>query len=429
MAPEDRGPALSRVRPLVNESERSPMGAMKAIMQANPDIVNMAIGEADFDPPALLIDIACRMLRDRDQRRSLYTSTRGLPQTRAAVARFVERAFAATVDPEEEMLMTVGGTEALHLAIKVLVGTGDAVLLPDPGWGPCAALMKRQGAEIRYYPLVREGVGSTEDTAGPGKPSPVRARTDAAARSGNEAAGSWTVDAEAVVARLDPRVKVLVVNSPSNPTGAMLSADGWAQVMHAARANDVIVISDEVYHGYSYVGPYASALPLDRGLTNLVVINSFSKAFAVMGWRTGFALAHPWLIRQMDVYKETVSACTPSIPQWALAEYLDTADCDAYLDWAAGFCRENMQRAVARLNSIPGVDCPPPQGGFYLFPDLSDVETSSAVLAERLLRGGVAVAMGASFGPHGEGCARLLFSAHWTEIERALDRIAVALAD
>ncbi len=112
MGSPELGPALRRVTALVSEADRSPMGAMKRIMQENPDIVNMAIGEANFDPPERLIEIARRMLADRVDRRSLYTSTRGLPQTRQAVARFVERTFAASVDPDENVLMTVGGTEA-----------------------------------------------------------------------------------------------------------------------------------------------------------------------------------------------------------------------------------------------------------------------------------------------------------------------------
>jgi|GEM_PF-1266025 len=401
MEEHDVGPALRRVRALVSEADRSPMGAMKKIMQENPDIVNMAIGEANFDPPERLVEIAQGMLADRVDRRSLYTSTRGLPQMRRAVARFVERTFAASVDPDESVLMTVGGTEALYLAIKVLVAPGEKVLLPDPGWGPCAAMMKRQGAVIHYYTLGR-------------------AQTPVAGRR-----GSWTVDAEAIVAALDPTFKVLVVNSPSNPTGAMLTADGWRRVMEAAKANDVLVISDEVYHTYSYVGDYAGALPLDPSFDNLVVINSFSKTLAIMGWRLGFAMAHPWLIRQMDVYKENVSACSPSIAQWAVSEYLD--DSAGYQRWAHSLCRENMEKAVVRLDAIPGVDCPPPQGGFYLFPDFSGVEPDSAALAERLLRGGVAVAMGDAFGPHGRGCARLLVSAYWGDVDKALSRIEKAL--
>jgi aspartate/methionine/tyrosine aminotransferase len=394
MEEQSRGRALERVKAIVKESDRSPMGAMKKIMQENPDIANMSIGEANFDPPAELVETACAMLKDTVNRKSLYTSTRGLPSTREAVARYLKRWCGAAVDPEENILMTVGGTEALHLAVKALLEPGDKVLVPDPGWGPAAGLCARQGAELIYYELKK--------------------------------ADAWTIDVDVILSKLDESIKVLIVNSPSNPTGAMITAaDDWKRIMEAARDKGVFVISDEVYHAYSYIGPYASALPHDPTLENLLIVNSFSKGFAIMGWRLGFAVGHPWLIRQMDVYKETVSACSPSIAQWAIGEYLD--DSEDYLTRMKAMCRDNMDKMVAQLNAIPGVDCPPAQGGFYLFPDFSAIEPSSAEMAQRLLRGGVAVAMGGAFGPHGEGCARLLFSAYWPDIDKAVGRIAKAL--
>jgi len=389
-----RGRTLDKVEPLIKDSDQSPMAAMKRIMQDQPDIVNMAIGEANFDPPAALVDIACRLLQDKVDRRSLYTPIRGLPQTRQAVARFLKRNFDADVDPEENILMTCGGTEALNLAITVLVRPGDKVLLPEPGWGPMMSLMERRGAVIEYYTL---GLGD-----------------------------AWYVDPEAILAKMDPSVKILVVNSPSNPTGAMLTdRAAWKRIMEKAKEYDIFVFSDEVYHAYTYEGSYPSALKLDPSFENLLVINSFSKSFAVMGWRLGMVIAHPWLIRQMDVCKETVTACAPSIAQWAFAEYLD--DGEEYLDRMRAMCQDNMDKMVARLNAMPGVKCPKAQGGFYLFPDFSAVEPSSAAMAERLLRNGVAVARGSAFGPHGEGCARLLFSAHWQNIAKALDRIEKAV--
>ena len=150
MEEQSRGRALERVKAIVKESDRSPMGAMKKIMQENPDIANMSIGEANFDPPAELVETACAMLKDTVNRKSLYTSTRGLPSTREAVARYLKRWCGAAVDPEENILMTVGGTEALHLAVKALLEPGDKVLVPDPGWGPAAGLCARQGAELIY---------------------------------------------------------------------------------------------------------------------------------------------------------------------------------------------------------------------------------------------------------------------------------------
>jgi aminotransferase len=391
-----RGRALGKVEPLIKDSDQSPMAAMKRIMQDQPDIVNMAIGEANFDPPAALVDIACSLLQDKVDRKSLYTPIRGLPTTRQAVARFLKRHFDADVDPEENILMSVGGTEALNLAITVLIKPGDKVLLPDPGWGPMMALMQRRGANIDFYPL---GLGT-----------------------------AWYVDPEAILDKMDSSVKILVVNSPSNPTGAMLTDPAaWKRIMEKAKELDIFVFSDEVYHAYTYEGTYPSALKLDPSFENLLVVNSFSKSFAVMGWRLGYVITHPWLIKQMDVTKETVSACAPSIAQWAFADYLD--DGDGYLENMRDMCKQNMEKMVARLNAMPGVRCPKAQGGFYLFPDFSGVEPDSQQMAMRLLRNGVAVAKGAAFGPHGEGFARLLCSAHWENIEKALDRIEKAVRE
>lgn len=366
------------------------MGAMKKITQENPDIVSMSIGEANFDPPDELVESACSMLRDKVTRRSLYTPTRGLPSALRAISRYLDRLCGVSVDPEENILITVGATEALYLAARVLLEPGDKVLAPDPGWGPAAVICSRRGAELVYYPLLK---GET-----------------------------WTVDTDAILDRLDESIKLLMINSPSNPTGAMIvSPEDWKRIMDAARKKGVFVISDEVYHAYSFVGPYVSALPHDSTFENLLVVSGFSKAFAIMGWRMGFAVAHPWLIRQMDVYKEAISACTPSIAQWAVGEYLD--HCDEYLNQMRVVLKGNMEKMVAGLNAIPGVTCLPAQGGFYLFPDFSAIEPSSAKLAERLLRAGVAIAAGTGFGPHGEGCARLLFSTDWEAIEKALGRI------
>ncbi len=397
MTEQTRGRALDRVRPIVKESDSSPMAVMKRIMQENPDVVNQSIGEANFDPPAELLDIACTMLNDKVVRRSLYTTMRGLPETRAAVAGYLEHWCGGGADPEQNLIITVGGTEALHLAVRVLLEPGDKVLLPDPGWGPAVGLCARQGAQIVFYPLMK---------------------TDA-----------WTVDVDAILDRMDPSIKLLIVNSPSNPTGAMITdpAD-WKRILEAAREKGVFVISDEVYHAYTYTGDYPSALPHDPTFENLLIVNSFSKGFAIMGWRLGFAVGHPWLIRQMDVYKESMTACAPSIAQWAMTGYLqDLSYSDEYLIRMRAMCRDNMDKMVPQLNAIPGVECLPAQGGFYLFPDFSAIEPSSAEMAQRLLRGGVAVAQGAAFGPHGEGCARLLFSAYWPEVDKAVGRIAAAL--
>ena len=387
------GRCLSKVKPLVSEAERSPMGAMKKLIQEQPDIRNLALGEASFDPPDELVQIASSVMADKVARPNRYTTTRGLPEMRKAVARFTERLTGIAVDADETILITVGGTEALHLATKVLLEPGDRVLLANPGWGPMATLAQRQGAALEYYELEKQE--------------------------------AWHITEEPILERLEPGVKLVVVNSPSNPTGAMISAEGLRRVVERAKETETFVISDEVYHNFAYSRPFASALPYDPSLENLMLVNSFSKSLAITGWRLGYAIAHPWLIRQMDVYKESMSACTPSVAQWAVAQYLDSAD--EYLAGVSALCESNVRRLTEIMRAIPGVKCPAAEGGFYLFPSFEGMGLTSMQVVERLLRGGVAVTSGSAFGSLGEAAVRLCVAMYWEDLEVAARRIEAAL--
>jgi len=380
-----RESAIKRLKPIVKESESSPMREMMKMMEDRKDLLSLSAGEANFEAPEELIEFASEAMR-KDKNR--YTSTNGIPVIREAVAEFARRHWGASVDPGSNILMTVGGMEGIFLATRVLLEAGDRVLLPDPGWGVMRTVTERLGALVDYYPL--------------------------------EEKETWIIDAEAILSRVDERTKLVVINSPSNPTGATISKDGFRTLINEAQNKGFFILSDEVYHNYVYDGEHASALHFDC-LDNVVFINSFSKAFAVTGWRLGYAIAHPWIIRQMGIFKESISLCSFSIGQWALARFLPRSD--EYLKKAREFCRANMQRLVSRLNAIPGVRCPTPKGGIYVFPDFSRVEPSSQKLFKRLLDGGTAVVPGAFFGKNGEGRARLMFACPADNIDRCMDRI------
>ncbi len=380
--------ALKRITPVVKESESSPMRDMMKMMETAKDLMSLSAGEARFDPPAELIEAGVRAMQGG---KNLYTSTNGIPQIREAVANFVNTQFNANVNPEENILMTVGGMEAIYLATQILLESGDKVLLPDPGWGVMRPIMERKGATVAYYPL--------------------------------EEKERWTIDADAIIDLMDKTVKLVVINSPSNPTGAMLGRKGFARLIEKAQQMGIFILSDEVYHNYVFEGEHVSALSFDC-LENLVFINSFSKTFAVTGWRLGYAISHPWVIRQMGVFKESISLCSFSIGQWALAEYLESSA--GYLDKVRALCRGNMEMMVERLNAIPGVHCTPPSGGLYTFPDFSEIEPSSQALFKRALDGGIAVVPGVFFGSRGEGRARLMYAAEREIISKALDRLETA---
>jgi len=382
--------ALSRVTPMVKESESSPIRRMMKMMEEKSDLLNLAAGEAAFDAPEELTESAAAAMREG---RNRYTSTNGTPGIRSAVASFLEREMGVRVNPEENVLLTVGGMEAIFLAFRLLVETGDEVLLPDPGWGILRPITQRLGGSLRFYALRKD------DT--------------------------WTIDPQVILDNMSDRTKLLVINTPSNPTGAMISREGYQAVLKKAQDHGVFVLSDEVYHNYVYQGEHTSALEFDH-LDHVIMINSFSKTFAVTGWRLGYAVAHPWIIRQMGVFKETISLCSFSVGQWALTEYL--AESRPYLDRARALCRGNMERVVERLNAIPGVRCPRPMGGFYAFADFSEVEPSDEDIFRRLLDGGVAVVPGGFFGSQGTGHARIMFATETDVVDRALDRLSAALA-
>jgi len=381
--------ALKRVKPVVKESESSPMREMMRMMEEKKDLLSLSAGEARFDAPPKLIELAVKAMQGG---KNLYTSTNGIPQIREAVAAFAQKQFGGKVDPGTNILMTVGGMEAIFLAARILLEKGDKVLLPDPGWGVMRTVVERQGAVVEHYPL--------------------------------EEKGGWVIDPEAIVERMDKKTKLVVVNSPSNPTGATLPKKGFSTLLQAAQDKGVFVLSDEVYHNYVYQGEHASALSCGS-LDNLIFVNSFSKTYAVTGWRLGYALAHPWLIRQMGIFKESISLCSFSIGQWAMAEFLNRSD--AYLKEAREFCRANMERMVTRLSAIPGVRCAPPRGGFYVFPDFSAIEPSSQNLFKRLLDAGVAIVPGVFFGSKGEGRARMMFACPRDHIDRCMDLIEKSL--
>ena len=346
----EKSKAMGRLKLVATEADKSPIREMLKRMEDGAEILSLAFGEANFDPPDELIEMAIRAMQAD---KNLYTSTNGIPAIRQAIAEFAKKYWGAQVDPDNNILMTVGGMEAIFLASQVIIEKGDKVLLPDPGWGMMRTVMRRQGATIDFYPLVERD--------------------------------KFIVDPEQIINRMDAKTKLVVINTPSNPTGAVLSKEGFTILMEETEKRGIFVLSDEVYHNYVYSDEHVSGLSFDSW-DHLIFVNSFSKTFAVTGWRLGYAIANPLIIRQMGIIKESISLCSYSIGQWALAEYLPISD--NYLLNAKKLCHDNMRRVVARLQAIPGVKCTPPSGGFYVFPDLSAIEPSSQKIFNRLLDGG-----------------------------------------
>lgn len=368
------------------ERSTSPMREMLRRIERGEDILNLAGGEAGFAPPAELIELASRAMIDR---RNGYCSTEGIPALRSAIADLAEESWQARLDPGSNILITVGCMEAIDTAATAVVEPGDHVLIPDPGWGVVNSLMTRLGAEIELYPITENG-----DTL--------------------------RIEAGEIISRLRAKTALVVVNTPSNPTGAVLSSREFTDLLDATRSNDTVVISDESYHSYVYDGTHASALAVG-GLDNLIVVNSFSKTFAIAGWRLGFAVSNPETIRKMAAIKETISLCSPTATQWAVAEFLPVSG--DYRAKALEICRASMAQVFGRLSSIPGIRCPRPTAGYFAFPDLSSIDPSSNSMTMSLMDGGLAVIPGSFFGPTGEGRVRICFADHFEKLAPAFARL------
>jgi aspartate/methionine/tyrosine aminotransferase len=375
--------------PVADETQSSPIRKVMKLIEEKDDILSLAAGEARFEPPLELIDLAVEAMRTG---KNIYTSTSGIPLIREAVANFTARKYGVKIDPDTQIATTVGGMEAIYLATRVLVSPGDKVLLPDPGWGVMWPLFARKGATVETYPLKE---------------------TD-----------SWTVDADSILERMGKETRLLVINSPSNPTGAVLGREGFSSIIRRAEELGVFILSDEVYDNFVYDAEPVSALSFGTP-DHVLVINSFSKSFAVTGWRLGYAIGHPWLIRQMNIYKETTSLCSFSIGQWAMGKYLPSSA--GYLERVRRLCKGNMEMVVERLRDMQGVRCTPAQGGFYVFPDFSALEPSTERLMHRFLDGGVAVVPGDFFGSLGKNRVRIMFAANSDFMAKAMDRLAAVL--
>jgi len=356
------------------------------------DVVHLEIGEPDFATPPHVVEAGVRALRDRETR---YSPPAGIPALREAIAvTAAERGIRA--DPAD-VLVTPGAKPAVFYAILSLVEPGDEVLIPDPGFP--------------IYPSAVRFAGGI----------PVPYAPDALGRG----------DVGTLVATVTPRTRVLILNAPGNPTGASLDTATIEAIATLAERHDLAIVSDEIYARLTYDGhpaPSPAAHPLLRPRT--IVVDGFSKAYAMTGWRLGFAILPPPLAERVVTLAVNGHSCTPVFVQRAgIAALTGPQRCVA--DTVAELTRRR-EIVTAGLDAIPGVRCAPPAGAFYAFPDFTSVlapaNLSIATFASQLLEGcGVATLPGTTFGAAGDGHLRLSFAAA-AGLRTALDRIRAAVA-
>jgi len=357
------------------------------LVQGQPDVISLGVGEPDFVTPWHIREAAIYAL---ERGKTSYTSNLGLLTLREAIARTVQRRFGVSYDPRREVLVTVGVSEALDIALRAVVNPGDEVLYHEPCY-------------VSYSPSV---------ALAHGVPVPVPCRAE----------DGFAVRAEAIAARLTPRSRVLVLNFPTNPTGGTMDRAGLESVAELARRHDLLVITDEIYSELTFEGEHVSIAALPGMRERTIFLHGFSKAYAMTGFRIGYACGPAELVEAMMKIHQYSMLCASITSQEAALEALLHGDPDIAAMRESYRLRRNF--IVDAFNRM-GLTCHRPRGAFYAFPCIRATGLDSKTFAVRLLREEkVACVPGDAFGPSGEGYLRCCFATALDRIEEAMDRTA-----
>lgn len=384
-----------RVSQLQNEGAYAVLAAATELEREGRDIVHLEIGQPGFPSPEHVVEAGVDAIRGG---KTKYSSPDGTPALREAIADYVTRTRDVPVTPDE-VVVGPGAKPGLFFPTLALVQPGDEVIYPDPGFPTYRAMIQVAGAV----------------------PVPVPLRPDGA-----------SFDMDAFRAAITPATKLIVLNSPANPTGGVMPSDDVEEVARVATENDAWVLADEIYSRLVYPAedgtpgsaPSVFSIPGMRDRT--VLVDGFSKTYCMTGWRLGWAVMPPALARRVELLVVHSVGCTATFTQEAgLAALVGPQE---GVDAMVEEYRRRRDFVVGALNDIPGVSCPVPEGAFYAFPDVSSFGLSSKEVADRLLsEGGVAVLPGTDFGANGEGKIRLSYVGDMETLEEGVRRIAATL--
>jgi len=355
------------------------------------EIIHLEIGEPDFDTPANIIEAAVQALRNGYTH---YTPAAGIPALRQAIAEYVSETRGIQVSPDQ-VVVTPGAKPIMFFTILALVEAGDEVIYPNPGFP--------------IYESMINFVGAT--------PVPLRLREE----------NDFRFDADEFRAKVSLRTKLIILNSPQNPTGGVLERSDLEVVAELAREYDIMVLSDEIYSRILYEGEHVSIASLPDMQERTIILDGYSKTYAMTGWRLGYGVMHEDLAAEITNLQINSNSCTAAFTQMAGIEALKGPQ-DAVDAMVAEF-RRRRDVIVEGLNSIPGFRCATPRGAFYAFPNVQGTGIPSDELEGYLLEeAGVAVLSGTAFGEYGDGYLRLSYANSVENIQKALERIREALA-
>ena len=375
-----------RARQLAGESAFDVLRRAQELEAAGREVVHLEIGQPDFPTPAHIRAAAARAL---DEGHTGYGPSQGLPELRDAIAEKAGELRGLSFSPEE-IVVAPGAKALLFYAINALAGPGDEVIYPDPGFPAYQSVIAHSGATPVPLPL-REETG-------------------------------FRFDADEFRGLVSDRTRLVILNSPQNPTGGVLEREDLRAVAAAAVENDFRILSDEIYLHFCYDSPFETIASVEEASERVIIIDGFSKTYSMTGWRLGYALLPPSLVKTFDLYNVNIASCACPFSQHAAVEALRGPQ-DSVTSMVAEF-RERRDYLVEGLNSIRGISCDTPGGAFYAFANITKTGISSAELASRLLaEAGVAVLSGASFGPCGEGYIRLSYATSMEKLRSGIERM------
>ena len=356
------------------------------IVNEMDDAISLGVGEPDFDTPWRIRDEAIYSL---EQGRTFYTSNAGLMDLKKEISAYLERKYSLYYSPKSEMMVTVGGSEAIDIALRAMLDPGDEVLIPQPSY-------------VSYVPCTILAGGT-----------PVTIEL--------KAEDEFRLTAQELRDAITDKTKVLILPFPNNPTGAIMEKKDLEEIAEVVREKDLFVLTDEIYSELTYKEEHFSIAALPGMKERTVYINGFSKAFAMTGWRLGYACAPEPLLTQMLKIHQFAIMCAPTTSQYAAVEAL--RNCDDEVQKMREQYNERRRYLLDRFHNM-GLDCFEPFGAFYIFPCIKKLHMTSDEFATDLLKTKkVAVVPGTAFGDCGEGYVRISYAYSLDDLKTAVNRI------
>ena len=361
------------------------------MLEGMRDVIALTVGQPDFVTPW---HIRVAAIESLENGKTYYTSNSGTLELRREISAYMSRRFSLEYAPENEVIVTVGGSEAIDLAMRALINPGDEVIIPQPAfvcYGPIASLA---GGVPVYVDTKEEN--------------------------------RFKLTKEELLAAITPKTKLLVLPYPNNPTGAIMTREDLEEIAEVLRETNIMVLSDEIYGELTYGMNHTSIASIDGMRERTIIASGFSKAYAMTGWRLGYTLAPREITKQMLKIHQYAIMCAPTASQFAAVEAMRNGDAD--VEKMRAEYNRRRRYLVGGLRGL-GIECFDPEGAFYVYPNISKFGLSSEEFCEKLLaEGGVAIVPGTAFGDCGEGFARISYAYSVEHISKAIDRIEKFIA-